>query len=427
MDIYRTIKNNSRKTFNRVAFFMGFPNFALVQNLSFYFLILYLYHSFRLPYKAFKVRGIMGIGAVLFSIGAFFSTISAGLYLGYDYFVYAINVLPNYVYWSFLIIVLGNLALKTNSILEISKMVFYGLILFCVSRYFFASLFSLIPIYRSFPQNAFAFCLIIFNPLAIAYVQHEYKSNIITLIFIVLFTLAGFASGSRAGSLLVLGGGISVFMLASWQRLIVLTFSAVLLYFIVPQLLELEDVKNTIYKLNSRTYEFIYEREEVLVSDRSYLTRIAMIEKGLTLFEEHPVAGIGIGNFSRTQVDIDFDFEGGQFLANREEDLEMRTNPHNSYISFLSEGGLLLFIPAVLLMYFPIFYFITHFNNIDNIEKGLFIGVIYMCIHSFAITGMVNVYGWFLLALCNAYILKIKDETREARILLSQQLRNQFR
>ena len=133
-----------------------------------------------------------------------------------------------------------------------------------------------------------------------------------------------------------------------------------------------------------------------------------MIEKGLNIFEDHPISGIGIGNFMTTEYEIDFKFEGSEFIEAREDAL-MHTNAHNSYISFLSEGGILLIIPMLILMFTPTVFFVFNYFSIPNEHKGLFVGIIFMCIHSWFIAGMVNVMGWFLLGIANAYILNFRQ------------------
>jgi O-antigen ligase len=133
-----------------------------------------------------------------------------------------------------------------------------------------------------------------------------------------------------------------------------------------------------------------------------------MIEKGLNIFEDHPISGIGIGNFMATEYEIDFKFEGAEFIEAREDEL-MHINAHNSYISFLSEGGILLIIPMLILMFAPTVFFIFNYFSIPNEHKGLFVGIIFMCIHSWFIAGMVNVMGWFLLGIANAYMLNFRQ------------------
>jgi O-antigen ligase len=109
-----------------------------------------------------------------------------------------------------------------------------------------------------------------------------------------------------------------------------------------------------------------------------------------------------------TEYEIDFKFEGSEFIEGKEEEL-MHINAHNSYISFLSEGGILLIIPMLILMFAPTVFFIFNYFSIPNEHKGLFVGIIFMCIHSWFIAGMVNVMGWFLIGIANAYMLNFRQ------------------
>jgi O-antigen ligase len=217
--------------------------------------------------------------------------------------------------------------------------------------------------------------------------------------------LAGFLSGSRSASLLTGGGALIVISINNWLKIIGVLSLGIFAYVALPQVIENPAVKKTVFQLNERTYDLLYSTEETFSTDRSYLTRVAMINKGLNLFESSPIAGIGIGNFQRTHGNIDFSFEGGEFLESRYENLENRISAHNSYISFLSEGGLLMFIPMILLMFYPLIYFIINFNSINQYDKAIFVSIIFMCIHAYFIVGMVNVYAWFLIGIANSYII----------------------
>lgn len=408
--LYSNTIRAAKRALSWASFFMAYPFWTLVQNISFFYMLLFYQKSFHLPYKMAEIRGFMSFVSVLFMIGTFASTIGAGINLGYEYFILAIKVLPNYLYWGVLIITIGNLGLKTIPLSQFYRMFFFGIIATVITFFFLKPLFSGLPIYRNVTQNNFAFVLICFSPMCTAYVQQKWKNSFYTLLFVTGITLAGFASGSRSGSLLVFAGCALVIAIDSWLRMVIFAFLGFLLYLVTPQLLNSPIIKNNIHSLNERTYELIYETDETLTTDRSYLTRLAMIEKGLNIFEQYPIAGIGIGNFSNKSFEVDFNFEGSEFIEGKEEFLEAKTNPHNSYVSFLSEGGLILFIPAVLLMFYPIFYFITRFNVIKHEEKAIFISVLFMCIHAWFIAGMVNVYGWFILGIANSYILNRKNQ-----------------
>lgn len=389
------------------TFFMAFPVFTIVQNISFFFLVYFFYKVNPITLQPFKPKSLMGLIAILMVIAAFLSTISAGINIGFDHFINAIKVLPNYTYWGVLIIFLGNVFFKFATYDQLGKIVFWGVCANVASRYIFYPILEFIPFYSFGSANSFAFQLIIYAPIASSYIHKKYNNYLYTFTFIGIISLAGVLSGSRSASILVLIGSSTSVLLGNLIQLTVMLFLGTLASFVIPAFIESPQVKTTLHELNPRTYELLYETESTLQTDRSYLTRLAMIEKGLNIFEDHPISGIGIGNFMATEYTIDFKFEGSEFIEYREDEL-MHTNSHNSYISFLSEGGILLLIPMLILIFTPTVFFITHYFSIPNEHKGLFIGIVFMSIHSWFIAGMVNVMGWFLLGLANAYIINFK-------------------
>jgi O-antigen ligase len=155
-----------------------------------------------------------------------------------------------------------------------------------------------------------------------------------------------------------------------------------------------------IQTLNPRIYGLIYESDKIATEDRSYLTRKLMIEKGLTIFEEHPLTGIGLNNFDNIEVEFKGEFVGSEFVIEKEGTNE--TSSHNSYINIIAEGGLLLLIPLLLLMVFNLIQFVLKYNNRNSKINSLYWAFFAMCIHLYFITGIVNVYVWFLIAVCTA-------------------------
>ena len=389
------------------TFFMAFPVFTVVQNISFFFLAYFFYKINAITPQLLKAKSIMGITGIFLIIGAFMSTLKSGLYFGTESFYTSIKVLPNYTYWGLLIIFVGNVFFRFVSFEHLGKMVFWGVCANVAGRFIFYPILNILPFYNGGSQNGFAFQLIIFAPIATSYLHDKYSNYFYTFIFIGLISLSGALSGSRSASIMVLLGSTASVYLGNFIQLSITTFLAILASFVIPSLIESPQVKKIVQQLNPRTYELLYETENTLKTDRSYLTRLAMIEKGLNIFEDHPISGIGIGNFMATEYEIDFKFEGSEFIETKEDEL-MHTNSHNSYISFLSEGGILLFIPLMLLLFLPIYFFFTHYFTIPNVHKGLFIGIIFMSIHSWFIAGMVNVMGWFILGIANAYMINFK-------------------
>jgi O-antigen ligase len=398
------------------SFFIAYPYWTIIQNLSFFLTVRFIFTARQLPIDFIRIRSLPSFFAILLMLGAINSTLGAAINLGYDYFSLAIGVLPNYLYWGLLIIIIGNVGLRVMPLEKFYESFFYAIVTTILTYYFFRPILDPIPFFRNVSQNNFAFLMIIFGPMATAHVQKRWNNNFYTLIFIVLISLAGFLSGSRSGSIFTLVGCSLVLALGNWIKTIIVLFIGTFLSVATPEVIDSPAVKTTIHSLNERTYDLVYETEETMTTDRSYLTRLAMIEKGMNIFEQYPMAGIGIGNFSNKSFKVDFNFEGADLLMHKEDEFERTVNPHNSYISFLSEGGLILFIPFLLCLFYPIYYFLINFNQIKSEEKAVFISIIFMCIHSWFITGMVNVYGWFILGVANSYII---HKSRAKKIIIN--------
>ncbi len=412
MDYYEKIKISAGKKLQWVTFLMAYPFWAIVQNISFFVMISFYISASRYSVKLFRIGSLMSIGAVFLALASIISTISAQMKFGNEYLMNSLTVLPNYIYWATMIIGIGNIAFKVTTINKIFKTIFWGTLLSIISYNFLSPILNIIPFYRNLSPNGFAFVLIIFSPIATSYLHTKKKNLLYTLTFILIVTLAGFLSGSRSGSLLTLFGCFTVLAINNWMNMFLVLFTTIFLYIAAPQILESPSVRNSIKSLNPRTYALLYQTEETLETDRSYLTRLAMIEKGMTIFKEHPITGVGLNNFTKLTFDIQFDFEGGQYLESKEDLLGSSISAHNSYISFLSEGGILLFLPMLFLMFYPLIYFVAKFNQINGMPQALFIAVFVMCIHSWFISSMLNVYAWFLLAIVNSYII-YKRPTRE--------------
>jgi O-antigen ligase len=83
-----------------------------------------------------------------------------------------------------------------------------------------------------------------------------------------------------------------------------------------------------------------------LENDKSFAIRVLMVQKGLTLFEENPVAGVGVGQFSATSADLELPAllrYGSQASFNSR-------SAHNAYVAMLAETGLLGCIPFAMML-----------------------------------------------------------------------------
>ncbi|GCD77342.1 hypothetical protein JCM31826_08240 [Thermaurantimonas aggregans] len=201
---------------------------------------------------------------------------------------------------------------------------------------------------------------------------------------------------------LVFLGGMSVLYAdyINWKRLLV---AAIAVPVFIAALYS-PPVEAFILQSSDRIHEMIYETEKVRTEDRSYLVRVAMVKKALAIFEKHPLTGIGLNNFTNYSIAFDESFEGAKYVVTRKN--IQQKSAHNSYIGVLAEGGLLLFLPFVLILLIPIYHLIRNFNSIPVVQKPVFYGHVMMAVHLYFIMSIVNVFTWFLIALASALVYR---------------------
>jgi O-antigen ligase len=381
------------KVLYNYVYFNAFPVIIIVQNLSVFFFPFLIMEFFKKKNLFFKKNNIIDYAVILFAIGAVLSVLSSINSPQEDSFTKGIAVLPNYIYWSLLILVFSYNA-KNIDYQVVYKAVFWGVISTVVYFYTISDILGNNTIlFKGLQQNIFSFIIICFAPMAV-YFGKEKWGKPRAIVLAILLVLAGTLSGSRSGSVLTL---VTTFLTLYSERLsiprVIGIVSATLIGLV---LLNLPIIKSTILQLNERTYNIIYEREETLATDQSYLVRLAQVEKGVGLFEENPYFGIGLNNFNSRHYDIEGDFEGFDQLKGVEE-LDQLSS-HNSYVNVLAEGGVFLFVPFILMLISFFVYFIYNFKRIPDYQKPFFWGILGMSIHFYFIFAIVNVFSWMLMA-----------------------------
>ncbi len=393
------MKRLNKLLYNYV-FFNAFPVIMIVQNLSFFFFPFLAATLIRKKNLLFKNINGIELVVMLFAVGAILSVLFSLNQPLEGSFSRSLSVLPNYLYWSFLILLFSFYA-KELDYLIIYKAVFWGVIFTVVYFYTLSSSLGERSIFfKGLQQNIFSFILICFAPMVVFYVKDKYGHGWAILASI-LIILAGTLSGSRSGSILTL---LTCFLTLYSSKLNIPQLVILGVLFIAGSLvIQLEAVKSTIFSLNERTYYIIYETEETLITDQSYLIRLAQVEKGIGLFQENPFFGIGLNNFSYRPYNFKGDFEGFDKLKGVGDYLEQASS-HNSYIGVLAEGGLFLFIPFVLIIILLLVYFIRNFRSMPDYQKPFFWGIVGMGIHLYFIFAIVNIFAWTLLAIAASTI-----------------------
>jgi O-antigen ligase len=397
------VELRARKLMFWYAFFMAFPAILIVQNISIFIFPFLLFTMYSLSGRFISIRYGIQFVAMAFGIGAVLSVVNLPGNLPTSSLQRSLEVLPNYLYWVLLILFLTSQK-QVIRLDVIYKGIFWG-VLFSLVYYFALQKFLVaIPVFKLLSQNTFAFLLICYTPIVVWYAWYRYGS-IVAMSILIILVLGGFLSGSRSGSLLTLSGGLLTLLLNRKNTGSIYVIAAAGFLFIVL-IFETSFVKDFVFTLNERTYQLIYNREKMMAEDRSYLVRLAQVEKSLLIHEKYPWTGIGLNNFTHYRVNLPGNFEGAKYVVNK--DKIDQKSAHNSYMGFLAEGGLLLFIPFALLLAYNILWFFGSMQKLALQFKPIFMGLIHMSIHLYFIYAILNVFAWFLIALGCWVIVKYK-------------------
>jgi hypothetical protein len=291
---------------------MAFPMLLVFgQNLSFLF---FLTLFFLMPDKSvfFKVNHWIQILVFLFMFGAIISVADVNAPL-YNAQTRAFVVLPNYIYWSIMLVFMINLRnfIKINTIV---KYIFNGLVLSVVYN-LISPYITIIPGFmNSFTPNNYAFLCIAFTSPAATYLLYK-KGYGYAMLLVVIVLLTLLISERRAGIVIVF---ISSMLSIHLKKInIKQLFNAVILTFFCFLLSQLEPFEDAIYTTSPRIHQLLYDNDDISTTDRSLLTRKLMVEKTLIIFSMHPLTGIGLNNFSAYDVEFTGNFEGSEFVINK--------------------------------------------------------------------------------------------------------------
>ena len=117
---------------------------------------------------------------------------------------------------------------------------------------------------------------------------------------------------------------------------------------------------------------------------------------GISIFLDNPITGVGISNYQTSCININ---EYKQIMVN----YECASHPHNLYIQWLSEGGIVTF-SSFLLLLFSILYFLFFGRN-NYIFKYVSIACILILFWPIMSTGSLiknwnGVLTFYIIAIC---------------------------
>lgn len=388
---------------NWMALFMAFPVILIAGFNITVFIFLAICVKFT---NLFKISSRVLLLPVFFGIGAVLSVLniieSSSVSLASS-----LRVLPNYIYWCLLVIMLVNL----NKYIDLKKISKYTAIGVCISIVYYLaqdSLRGLSLILNGLTPNSFSFIMICFTTPAFIYLSVVKKSKKLGFIFLAISLLLLVSEGRRAGTVLVLVPSI-VALIFTKLEVKSLAWGFILFMFSFF-LLQTTSVKSGVETLNPRIYRLLYESEDMATEDFSFLVRRLQVEKALLIFKDYPYTGIGLNNFINYSVDFEGNFEGSDIVMRKAK--MNKKSAHNSYVHILAEGGLFLLVPLLILLLYNLYQFVVKYNQRSQIENAYYWSFTGMCVHLYFITGIVNVYAWFLIGIVTMLTVKYSKINR---------------
>ncbi len=335
--------------------------------------------------------------AALIYFGIFISTVANGLLSGgVEINSEGMLFLIRYLYWVIVFVLTGYFA-NQDRLLKITPVILASAIfILALLRWGEVLLYGNIGAWSGthlLSENAYGFQFSVFSPflLVLIFQQKGWKKVFWILAQVVVW--GAVAINASRGSWVAMGIGLGICLLMLFfskpQRFITALFSVLLMAGIGFVLWN--EIPKAAAAVEERLGTF-----QNLEEDKSYLIRQVMIQKGMRLFKQSPLVGVGANRFTLTWADIDLpdilEYRGtGEFETK---------NAHNSYIQWLAEFGLIGTIPLVILLaILTIRGFTTARKAIlrrDLVPLAIYLSFLQMSMHMWVITALTGTIVWFI-------------------------------
>lgn len=362
---------------------------------------------FTPPHPWFKKYSKWILLAVLTWFGIFISTTANGLVsLGVNIDNEGVITLIRYLYWILVFVITAYFANQDTVLETVATILAWSILLLALLRWGEVILYNNAGAWTGthlMTQNSYGFQFSTFSPFILIKIFQQRGGKKIFWILAMLVVWSAAAINSSRGSWVAIGIGLAVCLLMfffSRPRKMLGTFLIILVFAGVGMIL---------WNMIPEAAEAIEERAssfQSLGEDKSYVIRQVMVQKGLRLFQESPIIGVGANRFTMTWTDLEIP----DLLATRSIQEFETKNSHNSYIQFLAEFGLVGSIPFGLLLLILVFSgFKTSRKSIirnNLIPLAFFLSFIQMSIHMWVITALTGTITWFIYGLMAAVIMR---------------------
>lgn len=257
-------------------------------------------------------------------------------------------------------------------------------------------------------QNSVAFLLVILGPIGLYGFQGKRKIIYgLTILLMMLF------NDSRSGlAILVAEISFITTIHISRKRIkkLLIVLSLCIVVFISSSTLRTM-TGNAIEPYNKEMALLLKNPEIVQSRDKSWIQRRIQVQKGIQIFKEYPIIGVGANNFTPYTIDIDYSVLRRQIDSNVL-DIVSRSSDnrstHNTYITLLSEFGALGFLWWLLFIGSTIIILYRNIKYLNDFEFGLFICAIGMSVYFYTIAALYGTAAWLFYGLLYGSYRKFK-------------------
>ena len=313
--------------------------------------------------------------------------------------------LIRYMYWMLMSLFVIENFHKLN-LLVLSKYFSLGTICIIFCFFFFDKNYSFGPIAIKVdtPRNFLIYTLIVSIPFCLFYVYHTYNKIglVISSVFIMMTILL---TDGRAGAIIVAIQLSLIFGIVypNLKRLaafvVVVVFGMLYLYSM--------NIDNAVERFGKNISEvsprisnlLLKEGDGDLSTDKSWLIRKLMVDKGLEITRKYPIFGIGPSNFKNYVADIN-SYNEVQRLSGRSKSFYNELGAHNSYVQVLAEFGILGFcVFALTLGSINLFFVKSIFSSKLTMNSVPLISLLGASIQFYVISSITGAISWFIIAL----------------------------
>ena len=317
------------------------------------------------------------------------------------------TLLVQNAYWLLTFVITSYFASRANILERTAKLLGWAVFALALARLFEAVIWGAVNTYESVTRiltpNDYGFLFSTFFPFLLVplfAVKGGNKFLPITRVLIVAGAIA--INGSRSSWISVAAGTIFFILLLFFLRsrkvgMTLFLLSALVVSILLGLNLLPEPVQSAI-SLRASTFQNLEQ-------DKSYVFRKLMVQKGLKLFEESPIIGVGASRFRKESVELEL---SGVFRFYSQSSFD-RKSAHNSYVGFLAETGLIGSIPLLVLILMLAFQgvksAVSHARRGDLWALSVMASFVGMSIHMWTISALAATVTWFAYGLVAALIV----------------------